>query len=188
MEIDSCTSRRCARGWVSLLLRNSRGARVGGVRVGGVRGEAETSTVEHEAVARLRARDWTDDEFRRYLTTHGTPLCRRVGSETEAGAVVGPRMGADERLRAGLVAVTFVLEVDDEEAAAAEPVIELVSLIDRAIRVPRHLARVPGSSFSALTLALPSDLRFTYGFTVMRNGQQERKDGPFNPSRGGRDA
>lgn len=143
------------------------------------------STVEHEAVARLRAGDWTDHDFRRYLTTHGTPLCRRVGSET--GAVVGPRMGDDERLRAGLVAVTFVLDVDDEEAAA-EPVIELVSLIDRAIRVPRRLARVPGSSFSALTLALPSDLRFTYGFAVMRNGQQERKDDPFNPSRGGRDA
>lgn len=64
--------------------------------MGGVRGETEMSTVEHEAVARLRAGDWTDHDFRRYLTTHGTPLCRRVGSETGPGAepAAGSRTGA----------------------------------------------------------------------------------------------
>lgn len=47
---------------------------------------------------------------------------------------------------------------------------QLHSAVDRGITADRELQRVGDSRFWSLTLALPAAARFTYGFTVHRNG------------------
>jgi enterochelin esterase-like enzyme len=123
--------------------------------------------MDTDAIALLEAGDWDLERLRAHLEDVGTPLVRPVPDE-------------------GRVDVTFVY---DGEAHS----VRLRALIERALPAGDDalvLQRVPGTPIHHLTLRLPADLRFGYGFAVQDapDTRPRLSDDPTNRHRDPRDA
>lgn len=113
-------------------------------------------------VRALEAEEISLSEFRARLRSSGTPL-------------------VEETTEAGFVDVTFVHDITADDAAAEDTAPDDVtvtfrSLIERSLPndADHELQLIPGTPIRHLTLRLPRDLRFTYGFAVA---------GPVGPPR-----
>lgn len=81
----------------------------------------------------------------------------------------------------GLCDVTFVLEDLHPEDGA---ILHLRSLVQRAVPGEHRLHPVPGTPWHALTVTLPSDLRFSYAFERRAlDGRREELPDPWNRTR-----
>lgn len=99
---------------------------------------------------------WSDADVRAWLGSTGTPIIER---NDPAGDTVQ---------------VTFICDAAADSTAPPEPErVELQTAVDRGITAERDLQQLGASPFWALTLTLPAQARFTYGFTVhARSGSE----------------
>jgi enterochelin esterase-like enzyme len=128
--------------------------------------------MDTDVIGLLEAGDWDPQRLRAHLAEVGTPLVRPVPDQDR-------------------VDVTFVYDAGDEVADGT--VVRLRALIERALPTDEDaltLQHVPGTPIHHLTLRLPADLRFGYGFAVQDtpDARPHLADDPTNRHRDPRDA